>query len=148
MNGDRNRIRRNLISANGSTANDLGIDLGGDGVTPNDHGDGDTGPNDLQNFPFLVSAVRGTTATNVKVTLNSHPNTKYVLDFFSNLACDPSGHGEGAVVLKTAKVTTGAKGNFAGVVKLPLQPKGRFIAATATDPAGNTSEFSACRVVT
>ena len=29
---------------------------GGDGVTPNDTGDGDTGTNMLQNFPEIVSA--------------------------------------------------------------------------------------------
>src|SRR5439155_6285803 len=33
-----------------STAQDF-IDQGGDGVTPNDPGDADTGPNGLQNFP-------------------------------------------------------------------------------------------------
>ena len=50
-----NTIRGNSIHTNGG----LGIDLGGDGVTPNDKGDlnagifpdEDTGPNTLQNFP-------------------------------------------------------------------------------------------------
>src|SRR5207244_3161734 len=49
-----NAIFRNSIYSNGS----LGIDLGGNGVTPNDPpGDFDTGPNNLQNFPTLTSAV-------------------------------------------------------------------------------------------
>ena len=34
----------------------LGIDLGGDGITPNDSGDEDSGPNDLMNSPAGVSA--------------------------------------------------------------------------------------------
>src|SRR5205807_519329 len=47
-----NAVRGTSIDRNGG----LGIDLGDDGVTPNDAGDGDTGPNNLQNFPVLTSA--------------------------------------------------------------------------------------------
>lgn len=45
-----NRISRNSIFDNTS----LGIDLKDDGVTANDNGDPDTGPNELFNFPFMV----------------------------------------------------------------------------------------------
>jgi hypothetical protein len=51
-----NRILGNSIFSNGG----LGIDLGGDGRTLNDPGDVDDlsdGPNLLQNFPIIVSAV-------------------------------------------------------------------------------------------
>ena len=51
----RNSIRRNAIYRNG----ELGIDLGDDGATANDGGDGDLGPNGLQNFPLLRSVVSG-----------------------------------------------------------------------------------------
>src|SRR5262249_7185447 len=47
-----NGIRGNGIRGNGG----LGIDLGNDGVTPNDATDADTGPNNLQNFPSLGGA--------------------------------------------------------------------------------------------
>jgi len=46
-----NTFTGNLIYDNGG----LAIDLGGDGVTANDPGDGDTGPNDLLNYPELDS---------------------------------------------------------------------------------------------
>jgi len=47
-----NRISRNSIYNN----TQLGIDLSNDGITANDNGDGDTGPNDLMNFPFITRA--------------------------------------------------------------------------------------------
>ncbi|MHC4067898.1 MAG: right-handed parallel beta-helix repeat-containing protein, partial [Planctomycetota bacterium] len=48
-----NRFTQNSISGNTG----LGIDLELDGVTANDGGDGDSGPNDLLNFPVITSAV-------------------------------------------------------------------------------------------
>ena len=74
----------------------MGVDLslsypGGDGPTPNDPLDADTGPNNLQNYPVLT----GATQTTVAGTLNSTPNTTFTLEFFSNTECDPSGYGEG-----------------------------------------------------
>ena len=52
VSGTANPILSNSIFSNSL----LGIDLGGDGVTPNDAGDSDAGPNNLQNFPQLSSA--------------------------------------------------------------------------------------------
>lgn len=59
--GTANRISQNSIYANGIIADALGIDLdassgAGDGVTLNDNGDSDAGPNDLQNFPIISAA--------------------------------------------------------------------------------------------
>ena len=74
-----NAILGNSIYANG----DLGIDLKNDGVTANDAGDGDTGPNNLQNFPVLTAA-RLTTASQLTVvgTLNSTANSFFRVEFF------------------------------------------------------------------
>ena len=45
-------------------------------------------------------------------------------------------------------MTTGAN-HVAQISRgLPVEVPAGFITATATDPAGNTSEFSACRKVT
>jgi hypothetical protein len=88
-----NAIRGNAIVANAGQ----GIDLGDNGsVAPNDTGDGDTGANNLQNFPVLTVA---NPSTVVAGTLNSTSNTTFGLDFFANTACDASGNGEGSATL-------------------------------------------------
>src|SRR5581483_8190726 len=69
--------------------------LFGDGPTENDGGDGDAGANDLQNAPVIHSATETGAGTVVDVTLSAKPNTAYVVEFFSNDVCDPSGFGQG-----------------------------------------------------
>ncbi|HEY9285660.1 MAG TPA: Calx-beta domain-containing protein, partial [Pyrinomonadaceae bacterium] len=140
-----NAIRANLIHSNGG----LGIDLQPAGVTPNDAGDADSGPNKLQNFPVLTSAVAAAGATQIAGTLNSAPNAAFAVEFFTNAACDASGSGEGQTLLGSAQFTTDAAGNAPLSFNLPAAlPSGQSVTATATDAAGNTSEFSACRAVT
>jgi hypothetical protein len=56
-----NLISQNSIYANGTSADALGIDLdqadgSGDGVTLNDNGDSDNGPNGAGNFPIISTA--------------------------------------------------------------------------------------------
>jgi titin len=135
------RITRNSIHDNGG----LGIDLGSDGVTPNDPGDADSGPNGLQNFPVLTSAVSSGATLAVSGTLESAPNTTFAVEFFSNSSCDSSGFGEGQSFLGTVSVTTDAAGRATFQANVPAPSGAGFVTATATDPAGNTSEFSACR---
>lgn len=136
-------IRGNFIYSNGR----LGIDISPFGVTPNDTGDADDGANKLQNFPLITSVVSTAAQTTITGTLNSTPNTSFILDFYANAVCDSSGNGEGArpFALNPAAVITDANGNanFNMVVPTSL-PAGRVITATATDPSGNTSEFSPC----
>ncbi len=141
--GTGNAVLSNSIFSNTGR----GIDLDTDGVTLNDVGDGDTGVNDLQNFPVLTLAASGSTA--IEGTLNSTPNTDFRIEFFSNAACDPSGHGEGENFLGFTTVTTDGSGNAAfGAIFGPTVPVAHFITATATDPDNNTSEFSQCIQVT
>jgi len=89
-----NRLSENLIYHNGG----LGIDLNNDGVTINDDGDLDTGPNNLQNYATVDSVIMnpdssftlyGTSAPNSSNQIYlAHPEGDDVRP------ADPSGHGE------------------------------------------------------
>lgn len=138
-------ITRNRIFSNRG----LGIDLGENGVTLNDQGDGDNGPNGLQNFPLLSSAAVDRGRITITGAYNSHPNTTYRLEFFGSGTADKSGHGEGRWFLGAARVTTGAAGNATINFERRFTAIGsNWVSATATDPNGNTSEFSQAVQVT
>ena len=153
--GIANTIRGNSIFSNGTTASHLGIDLGGDGVTPNDPQDGDSGPNGLQNTPIITSAlVTGSTKT-IKGTLNSVAGAIYEIDFYANASCDTSGNGEGQTYLGSMTTdTTDANGDVSftfhpDATHAPGMTVGKVITATATAtaPFADTSEFSTCFAV-
>jgi uncharacterized repeat protein (TIGR01451 family) len=134
----------NLIRGNRTFLNTgLGIDLSADGITGNDTGDGDTGANQLQNFPVLSSATNTPTETTIVGTLNSRAGVSFDIDFYAVAAADALNAGEGQFYLGSTNVTTDGSGNASFVAVLPVTTlSGRFINATATDPLGNTSEFS------
>ncbi len=128
----------NSLFSNGS----LGIDLGGNGVTLNDDGDGDTGANGLQNFPVIAQAIAGAT-THVVASLNGQPEEDDIISFYANSLADPSGFGEGQRYLGSVIAHTDAFGNATVELDLPARTGGgELLTATATDPDGNTSEFS------
>ena len=147
-----NSFRGNSIHSNGTfsspSASTLGIDIGPFGITPNDVGDSDTGSNNLQNFPIITSVAAGASSTNVKGSLNSSANTSLNLDFYRNTACDPSGNGEGERLIGSTTVSTDALGNVNFDVTFPVAiSQNQLLTTTATDLAGNTSEFSPCSTV-
>ena len=141
-----NPILGNRFVGNGS----FGVDLGGDGVTANDAGDGDTGANRLQNFPVLSAATSNGSQIVIAGTLNSEASQYYRIEFFASSTASTSGHGEGAVYLGFANVVTDASGNasfnatLAGAIA-----NGAIISATATRSDSSytsffgTSEFAA-----
>jgi hypothetical protein len=82
--------------------------------------------------------------------LNSTPNTRFNLEFHISGPCDESGHSDGGYYVTSHSVTTDGDGNASFNFSNPEQGRanpGDFITATATDPSGNTSEFSPCALV-
>ncbi len=146
--GTGNRILNNSIFSNGDAfASNLGINIGPNGVTSNDNGDGDTGPNELQNFPELGLAISADGSTAISGFLGSKPNTTYNVQLFTGPDKNPSGYGEGKTYLGQTSVTTSGNASFDFTHTSEI-PVGHFVTATATDPNGNTSEFSQALAVT
>ncbi len=136
-----NLISQNSIYSNGK----LGINLVGrtesaEGVTANDSGDADDGPNRLQNFPVITDAAADTQT--IYGTLDSSSDDgPFTIEFFASDGCDGSGNGEGKTWIGS---TQSGVGNFNFTAYSDSFIAGQTITATATDSSGNTSEFSSC----
>jgi hypothetical protein len=140
-----NRILENSIGLNAG----LGIDLGADGKTPNDAGDADTGPNNLQNSPELTMATSSGGTTNVHGAFNSIASTNFRIEFFRNDFCQGEGSGPGITFIGAGSVTTDGSGNATlnEFFSVSISP-GQTVTATATNSATNdTSELSNCVAV-
>jgi hypothetical protein len=139
-----NAIRGNAVWSNGR----LGIDLAGGaedfyGVTANDPGDGDSGPNNLQNYPVITQASVSGGMTTIAGTLNSTLGRSFLLDFYRNASPDPSGFGEGENYVGSAGVTTATSSDASYTLVASGNFANQYFTATATDmTAGDTSEFS------
>ncbi len=120
----------------------LGIALSNDGVTPN--GTAGPGPNQYQNYPVLDSAITdGTAAITIDGTLSGTALADYRIEFFASSSGHASGHGEAETYLGFVDVTADTLGVASFSKNLAaLVPVGYKITATATDSAGNTSEFA------
>jgi hypothetical protein len=109
--------------------------------------------NNSQPFPALSSAVLSTgtnpSGTDVAGSLNAAASTTYTIEFFASATGDLSGFGEGQFFVGSTSVLTNGAGtvNFTSSLAAAV-PASYVITATATDPSGNTSEFSATRTVT
>jgi hypothetical protein len=127
----------------------LGIDLADDGITGNDPGDGDSGPNDLQNYPVLSAAAESGTDVMVTGSFVTTPTTPVVIDVYGSFSANPSGFGEGEQLIGRISTTSDSGGN---VIISSLFPRndfteGSFITALAT-VGGNSSEFSQAIAIT
>ena len=135
-----NSIRFNTIYGNGG----LGIDLGDTGVQVN-HAGTTTGPNNLQNYPWITAATPGST-TVITGTLTSLASTTYTLDFYADSTPDITFYGPGQTYLGSTSVTTNSSGTASFTATLwRATTTGQWVTATATDPSDDTSEFSGDR---
>ena len=124
-----------------SSSSGLAIDLGNDGITFNSTSPRQ-GPNQLQNFPIVVTTSDG----KLRGWLGgSTPNTAFRIDLFACAAYGPGGAGDAEDYLGSLQVTTDSQGQ--AVFDVPFTPPAGLpiITATATDPEGNTSEVSVSR---
>jgi titin len=132
------RMLGNSVHSN----NGMGIDLAANGVTQNDAGDADTGANNLQNFPVVADPTTVGASTTMGLSLDSTASGTFTVQIFASPLAGSSGYGQGAQLLQTLTVTTDGTGHYAGIATVPAVAVGWYITATATDSAGNTSEFS------
>ncbi|MEO7917595.1 MAG: hypothetical protein ABIR16_08115 [Dokdonella sp.] len=165
--GGRNRISQNSMDANDSP----GIDLGANGVSPNDPDPQFCIPtlgcaaNRGQNFPVMTEAVRvrgGFIPTGKPILVKGSLTTTfttapYRIEFFGSDTCYSEGNGQGTRYLGFADIVVSNSGfcssgncnkTFQTYMSELNVDIGDVITTTATSPDGNTSEFSACMVVT
>ncbi len=150
LNADNNAIYANSIYANGGLAINLNLNNSTGGVTLNDVGDVDVGPNGLQNFP-IVTGISGNTVNFVLDTV-SNPNG-FRIDFYNNPSgVDPTGYGEGqtwlgfclvaspSAILPSSCSIPGVDSASVRMTATRCQNSG--CVATSTTTIGATSEFS------
>lgn len=136
------------------TLNVNGFILTNQGVTPNDVGDVDSGPNYFQNYPVITGIE--TSGDAVTFTYNVDVNTAdpgvngYRVEFFANTGADPSGHGQGEVYLGADTGLTGDTVGRTFTLSNTGLANGSYsfsAVTTATDSSsdgfGSSSEFSA-----
>jgi len=129
-------------------ANTAGISIRGNSV----FGNGNLGidvinsANDLQNAPVITNAFGYIYSTIIAGTLNSPPGQAYLIDFYRT---PTAGAGQGQYYLGVASVTTSGSGTVSfSYTNTAGNYTGQSITATATDPFGDTSDFSAAILAT
>jgi hypothetical protein len=139
ISGTGHAVLGNSIHSNSN----LGLNVGANGVTPNDAGDADTGANNLQNFPVLTLATTDGSNITVAGTFNSTANSYFHIEFFANPTADGSGYGEGQIYLGFVNVATDGSGNASFSTTLSAAvPAGYAISATATKSDASYSTFT------
>ena len=98
--------------------------------------------NNNQPAPAFTIAPGGGSTAILSGTATGAPNSAVAVQFFTNVAPDPSGYGQGQALLTTIYLTTDSTGT--ATFHQPVSADaiaGLYVTATATN-GGNTSEFS------
>lgn len=131
--------RANVIHHNRGVGG-ANIDIGAPGPTPNDADDADSGANNVQNWPEIVSASQAGDQLTVTYRVDSAPaNSAYPLsiDFYADVE-----GGTGAWIVEDAYPEASAQQERTVVLTLPPGVNAIPFVATATDANGYTSELS------
>jgi hypothetical protein len=130
-NSTMDAISRNSIFGN----TNLGINL--------HSATGLAGGNNLEPAPVLTSYTKlASGSIQTGWTLSAAASTSFTIEFFASALGSSSGVSEGQTFLTSVPVTTDSSGNASFSESLTLPAGETFITATATDPNGNTSQFS------
>lgn len=114
------------------------------GPNTNDPLDADTGSNDQQNHPLLTAATQEAGGTRVAGTLSSAPTRNFRIEFHGAPSCPSNRRSQVMRPLAETTVATNAAGEAAFEATVSPAPAGWSVAASATDPEGNTSELGPC----
>jgi hypothetical protein len=142
----------NDVYANEMSGNSFGISLGG-AFRPNPPSDvvglfaPADGPNELQPYPVIRGLRPSGGELEVTGTLErARPFAGYQFDLYSQTSCTPAPDGQGERWLGRSEIHTDANGvsQFTLFYPVPVDDPDRVFTATATSPAGSTSEFSPC----
>lgn len=134
--GNGNAIQENSFGSNGGQ----GIDLLDDGPTANDPGDGDGGPNRLQNTPVITSAIGATGEVAVTFSVDSGAAAA-AYPLAVDVYLTGPGTSQGGHWLQRESYAS-TDDSVTRYIPLPAGTATGGIIATATDADGNTSEFS------
>jgi parallel beta-helix repeat protein len=153
-NATGNTIAQNAIYANGGLGIELSADgsYAGDGVTANDANDGDSGANDLLNYPVITAATETGGTIGIDFDLDA-PAGDYRIEFFKNPSgIDPSGYGEGESFAGAVNISHPGGGTQSFSHNLSGTVGDRISVTTTVDQGwagyGATSEFSAAYTTT
>ena len=164
-NGQGNTIAFN-VAAGVNVQSGTGDSILSNSIYSNDQGillDAANAANDSINTPTLFTAIPNAKAQTISIqgSYTSLPNASFLIQFFSNLAADPSGYYEGQIYLGSTIVTTTAGGqvSFAASLSTVNDPStvvdsSSWITATSTSltnivpglSLGDSSEFSLATV--
>jgi hypothetical protein len=128
------------ILSNSITGFDLlGIDLGGDGPTPNDLFDADGGANDLQNHPVLERARVGAGTVTIAGALHSTLFTEFRIELFASVNVPPA-----EMYLGSITGTSDVEGKLEFEASFPWDSisLGTIVATATNLETGDTSEVS------